>query len=175
VRFLTDELLPWVRARYRVTADPARTVAGGSSFGGLAAAFAALERPGVFGSVLSQSGSYWWRPDDDPEWEWLTRRYAAREPLPVRFYQDVGLLEDGPGRRTEPPGHPGQLVANRHLRTVFQTKGYPVRYAEFAGGHDHLCWRGTLADGLLALLGPGGPDDAPRPGGPEGCAAAARR
>jgi enterochelin esterase-like enzyme len=155
VRFLTEELLPWVRGRYRVTDDPARTVAGGSSYGGLAAAFAALERPDVFGAVLSQSGSYWWRPEDDPEYEWLTRRYAERGRLPVRFYLDVGLLEDASPRPVGPPGHPGQLVANRHLRTLLGSKGYPVRYAEFVGGHDYLCWRGTLADGLLALLGDG--------------------
>jgi enterochelin esterase-like enzyme len=153
VRFLTEELLPWVRGRYRVTDDPARTVVGGSSFGGLAVAFAALERPDVFGNVLSQSGSYFWKPEADAEWEWLPRRYAERERLPVRFYLDVGLLEDDYAGPARPPGHPGQLGANRHLRTLLRAKGYPVHYAEFCGGHDYLCWRGTLADGLLALLG----------------------
>jgi enterochelin esterase-like enzyme len=28
-----------------------------------------------------------------------------------------------------------------------------VKYAEFAGGHAHLNWRGTLANGLIALAG----------------------
>jgi len=32
-------------------------------------------------------------------------------------------------------------------------RGYPVRYREFNGGHDYLCWRGALADGLVAPLG----------------------
>lgn len=150
VRFLTDELIPWVRARYRITDDPRLTIVGGSSYGGLAAAHAALMRPDVFGAVLSQSGSYWWKPEMDEDFEWLTRQYAAAERLPVRFYLDVGLLE-GWVRRND--GHPGQLMSNRHLRTVLQGKGYPVHYAEFSGGHDYLCWRATLADGLLALLG----------------------
>jgi enterochelin esterase family protein len=43
--FLADELLPWAREHYRITASPERTVVGGSSFGGLAAAFAGLRRP----------------------------------------------------------------------------------------------------------------------------------
>ena len=28
---------------------------------------------------------------------------------------------------------------------------YKVHYDEFNGGHDYLCWRGSLADGLLKL------------------------
>jgi enterochelin esterase-like enzyme len=34
---------------------------------------------------------------------------------------------------------------------VLRAKGYEVQYREFAGGHDYLTWRGSLADGLLAL------------------------
>ena len=32
-------------------------------------------------------------------------------------------------------------------------KGYPVHYEEFNGGHDYLSWRGTLAEGIILLLG----------------------
>jgi len=31
--------------------------------------------------------------------------------------------------------------------------GYLVHYRQFVGGHDIISWRGTIADGLLALLG----------------------
>jgi hypothetical protein len=39
------------------------------------------------------------------------------------------------------------------MRDVFLARGYEVHYQESVGGHDYLSWRGTLADGLLALTG----------------------
>jgi len=36
---------------------------------------------------------------------------------------------------------------------VLKAKGYPIVYSEFAGGHEYLNWRGSLADGLIALAG----------------------
>jgi enterochelin esterase family protein len=145
VAFLADELLPWVRKRARVASDPARTIVGGASYGGLAAAFAALSRPDLFGKVLSQSGSFWWKPDDDAEHEWLARQFVAAPMLPIEFYLSVGLRE-AKARIT-----PHQLVVNRHMRDVLRAKGYTVHYAESDGGHEPRAWRDTLADGLVAL------------------------
>jgi enterochelin esterase-like enzyme len=65
--FLVDELLPWLQEHYAVTSDPERVVVAGSSYGGLAAASAGFRHPEVFGTVLSQSGAYWWRTDDAQE------------------------------------------------------------------------------------------------------------
>ena len=148
VDFLTKELLSWVRERYDITDDPTRTIVGGSSYGGLAATFAALRAPEVFGNVLSQSGSFWFPPERAKEHEWLARQFVLNPKLPLHFYLDVGLREDGP----TPDNGPSQVVVNRHMRDVLQAKGYPVQYAEFMGGHDYICWRGTLADGLQTLL-----------------------
>jgi hypothetical protein len=47
------------------------------------------------------------------------------------------------------------LPNTRNLRDVLRAKGYEVHYQEFAGSHDYVCWRGTLADGLIGLLGGG--------------------
>ncbi|WP_171166629.1 enterochelin esterase [Streptomyces sp. I05A-00742] len=142
VDWLADGLLPWAARMYGVTDDPARTVVAGQSAGGLTAAFAGFRRPERFGNVLSQSGSFWW-PDGtefDSGSEWLTRQYAVRERLPVRFRLEVGLQEWM------------LLPQNRHLRDVLQARGYEVAYHEFNGGHDYACWRGGLAAGLAGLL-----------------------
>src|ERR1051326_117862 len=59
VEFLTQELLPWVHARYHVSSDPAQAIVGGASYGGLAAAFVGLKASEHFGNALSQSDSFW--------------------------------------------------------------------------------------------------------------------
>ena len=139
VDFLTDELLPWARERLSFADDPAQTVVAGSSAGGLTAAYAALRRPDVFGLVLSQSGAFQ---------RGLPEEFARADRVPVRFYLDAGSLE------TVVFGEFTSLLhANRHLRDVLIAKGYDLTYREFAGGHDYLWWRETIADGLIALLG----------------------
>lgn len=40
-----------------------------------------------------------------------------------------------------------------HVTFLWRAKGYPVHSSEFSGGHEYLNWRGTLADGLIALVG----------------------
>jgi enterochelin esterase family protein len=139
VAFLTDELLPWAASRVPLTGDPARTVVAGQSLGGLSAAFAALSAPHRFGNVLVQSGSFWW--PDGPEREWLTGRIAQVPRLPVRFWLSFGEQEWV------------LLPAARRLRDTLAAVGYDdAVYREFNGGHDYLCWRTELADGLAGLL-----------------------
>ena len=97
---------------------------------------------------VAQSPAFWWRPQNEDEPEWLARQFVASPRLPLHFYLDVGLLEDW----IEGDEGVSQLVSTRHLRNILQAKGYPVHYAEFSGDHDEICWQGTLADGLMALL-----------------------
>ncbi len=147
VDFLTQELIPWVHKHYHVTTDPAQTIVGGCSYGGLAAAFAGLRASETFGNVLAQSGSFWWDkdPEDDVQQEWIIQQFIASPRFPLRFYLEVGLKEDW--------GWIYMVGCNRHLRDVLLLKGYEVHYAEFNGYHHNVSHRGSLADGLVALTG----------------------
>lgn len=139
--FLAGELLPWAARELAVplTDDPARTVVAGQSLGGLTAAYAAYHAPHRFGNVLAQSGSFWW--PDGPRAEWLTARLAESPRLPVRFWLSFGEQEWV------------ALPAARRLRATLADAGYDdAVYREFNGGHDYLCWRTELADGLVGLL-----------------------
>ncbi len=144
--FLARELLPWLRRRYRLRVEPSRTVLAGSSMGGLASAFAALRYPRLFGNALVQSGSFQ-IPEKAPAS--LMEQFSRAPRLPLRFYLDAGTHE-----KMVPRGWPASLLGSvRHMRDVLVARGYPVAYTEFEGGHDYACWRGTLADGLIHLLG----------------------
>ncbi len=150
VRFLTEELLPWAHTQVAITHDPAATIVGGSSDGGLAAIYAALTRPDVFGNVLAQSPSVYWTPPDDPDFEWVSRYLVDLPQRPVRFYVDVGRFENNL-RRTVCPEGPTELAAVRHFRNLLRAKGNSLTYAEFSGGHEYVCWRAQFGRGLLAL------------------------
>jgi enterochelin esterase-like enzyme len=137
--FLAKELAPWSREKYHTTLEATQTTVAGSSYGGLAAVFAALRHPEVFGQVISLSGSFWWKPPDEKEPQWLTKQVAAAPKLPLRFYLEVGLMES----------YAVQIDANRRMRDALRGKGYVTGYSEYDGGHAFLNWSGGMANGLL--------------------------
>jgi enterochelin esterase-like enzyme len=152
---LVTELLPWAHGLYNFTRDPRQTLVAGSSLGGLSAACAGLWHPETFGNVLSQSGAFHRKPpsasdagESSSEPNWLVRQFISSPRKPLRFYLDAGSAEfNATG------GADSILFCTRTLRDVLRAKGYDVYFQEFVGGHDYLSWCGTLADGLIALLG----------------------
>jgi enterochelin esterase-like enzyme len=147
-QFLAQDLVPWIRKRYRVSQDPRLNVVAGSSFGGLAAAYTAFAHPEIFGNVLSQSGSYWWSPtylqdvSPSPNAAWMVKKFAESAPKPLRFYMSVGLWEGA-----------GMLSGNRILHSVLTGKKNEVIYSEVVSGHNYANFQSTFPEGLIALLG----------------------
>jgi len=148
VKVVADEIAPWLRERYAVSGDPRRAIVAGASFGGLAATFVALRRPDIFGNLVCNSGSFWWStPGDEPEW--LAREVADSESAPSNCYLDAGRFEIG----SSFPGVPDLLTTVRHMRDILRAKGGQVHYSEHNGGHDFVCMRGQMAEGLIAIAG----------------------
>lgn len=130
------ELLAWSGVEFGTTADPARTVIAGQSLGGLAAAFAGLIAGDRFGNALCQSGSFYW-PDSDPYR--LPRMFAAAESVGVRLFLQTGRLESL------------LLPGADELCRVLDDKGVQYWRRDFTGGHERVCWRRGIAEGLIAL------------------------
>lgn len=146
--FVGNELVPWIRANWRVTTAADQTILCGYSAGGLGAAYVAWKRPDLFGNVLAQSGAFWRGNEGGMnDLEWLTQQFKNAPKLKLRFYLEVGALETQKTR-----GGPVFVEANRRFRDALQAKGYELRYLEIAGArHEPVHWRLQLADGLIYL------------------------
>jgi enterochelin esterase family protein len=109
-----------------------------------------LRYPHLFGNVLAQSGAFQFPPERKKGAPASLMQAYARSPRrSLRFYLDGGTHET-----VLADNMPVSLLGSvRHMRDVLVAKGYPVTYVEFEGGHDYACWKGTLADGLIHLLG----------------------
>ncbi|SCB68384.1 alpha/beta hydrolase [Bacillus mycoides] len=141
--FLTEELLPWIQAKYHVYQEERNTTIAGFSLGGLAAFYAALQNPHIFGNVLSMSGSVHWKKDGfENEIPWIENQITSANPNTSQphFYLAAGQLENEP-----------LLTANKRLYRALKDNGYQTTYEEFQGGHDSVLWREKLFDGLRVL------------------------
>lgn len=137
-----DELLVLVRAHAAWDENPQRTVVAGQSFGGLAALYAVLNWPARFGCALSQSASCWWphrQKEDTPGLleESVASGHAGRQP--VKLFMEAGVREP--------------LIYRAHQRLVplLQKTQRQLFWRPVEGGHDALCWRGGLTQGLAVL------------------------
>ena len=150
---MSTDLIAWIHKNYHVASDPGHTIVAGSSANGFAAVYMAWRHPDVFGNVLCQSGALMWEPGTGPGTgvaigdhpEWLARQLATAPKRPIRFFVEAGLFEDS---------RESILDTSRHFRDVAIAKGYDIHYQEFAGGHNYINWRGSLADGLIYLTHP---------------------
>lgn len=121
----------------------------GLSLSGLQVVFTALRHAGIYAGVLSQSPSAWWQH------EWLTASLGRDVASAGRFWISVGNQELQENVTHPPTGlfqRVCQLDSVRRLACKMSDAGHRVRYAEFEGGHDPMCWGGELPHALAWLL-----------------------
>lgn len=139
-----EELLPLVKTTTAFSDDPQRTVVAGQSFGGLSSLYAGLNWPARFGCVLSQSGSYWWPHrgggQDGAIVEQLKTGTISAQGL--RIVLEAGIRE------------PIIYRANQALYAQLPSALQSIFWRQVDGGHDALCWRGGLMQGLMTLWQP---------------------
>lgn len=150
IETIVKEMIPWIKDEYTISLKPTDIIAAGSSYGGLAAIYAAIKYPEIIGNVLSMSGAFWWHPEDSPKTSWIITKMEKSPPLPIKLYLDAGTLEDDARQ-----GSPSILTTNRQMSEVLQKKGYTFRYVEFGGAHEYISWQGNLSSGLIFLIGTG--------------------
>ena len=146
VEFITRDVMPFVAKRYPVDRRASNTGIGGSSYGAVAALFAMLERPGVFGRLLLESPSLYVGD------EYILRRARRAERWPGRVYLGVGTAE------TSREDWNDETVDNvRKLDAILRRARLGPRRLkttiEPGGNHSESAWARRLPEALTFLFG----------------------
>ncbi|MEZ5333078.1 MAG: alpha/beta hydrolase-fold protein [Thermoanaerobaculia bacterium] len=145
--FLAEELLPRLEDRFPVHREARFRGLMGASFGAVASLHSAWARPGLWGRLLLQSGSFAFT-DIGPN-----PRGPAFEPV-VRF---VNAFREDPGQPANRAyvscgQYESLIYENRSLVPVLQGTGMRIRYTEARDGHNWENWRDRLREGLSFLF-----------------------
>lgn len=147
-RFLTRELLSSMEARFPAGGAPQRRCLMGSSFGAVASLSTAYRNPGVYGSLLLQSGSFAFTdigndhgggPAFDPVVRFVNAFRDRPRRVVDRAFVSCGVYEP-------------LIYYNRSMVPVLQATGMDVRYVESRDGHNWVSWRDRLRDAFSWLF-----------------------
>lgn len=146
LKFLVQELKPFIDARYRTRPGPADTLVMGSSMGGLISVYALCEYPGIFGAAGCLSTH--WPAGDGVVIEWLKTHLP--DPRTHRIYFDFGTAT------LDASYEPYQQRMDAVMRAAGYTEGQNWVTRKFPGAeHNEKAWRKRLDVPLLFLLGAG--------------------
>lgn len=152
VRFLLEELLPPVEARFKITQDPVRRAVAGLSSGGICSFTCAWERPDKFGLVMSWIGSFT-NIASGPTLKEGGHNYPAlirKTPRkPIRVY-----LQDGENDLDNQHGN--WPLGNHQMQKALEFAKYDVRAEWGKGFHSDRHGRARMADALRWLFRPPG-------------------
>ena len=143
--FLVNEVMPVINARYRTKTGPANTGLGGISYGGVAALYAALSRPNVFGKLMLESTPLWIGPDKQ-----LLKDARKASKWPATIYIAYGTNES-PDAAINAEGKQDtyslrDIIAARSPKTVLKI------IAEEGAKHEPSAWRGRLPEAMRFLF-----------------------
>ena len=144
LRFLVEELKPFVDATFRTQPGRATTFVMGSSMGGLISLYALCQYPNVFGGAACVSTH--WPIGEEPLVDWL----AAALPAPGahRLYFDYGT------ETLDAQYEPYQARMDAHLAAAGYTHGLDWETHKFDGAeHSEVSWRERADIPLAFLLG----------------------
>lgn len=146
MRFVAEELVPFVDRTYRTIPLRAHRLLVGASRGGLITFGLVLLHSDVFAHAASQSGNLSWSSDSLAR---LVRTLPRRD---VRLLADIGTFEDN--LSGQPPGDRNFLEGNRRMRDLLRSLGYTLEYREVTDSHSWGRWRNELPRILRTFLPP---------------------
>jgi predicted alpha/beta superfamily hydrolase len=143
-QLLTEELMPWIAAQYRVRNERESTGLGGSSLGGLVTMFLGLRHAQHFGRLAVMSPSVWWNRKSILGY---VNEHAPQVWEKPKIWLDAG---DHEGRKTLRDVE--QLA--RRLKANGWREGVDLHFERVKGGtHDEASWA-TRVRPMLGFLYP---------------------
>jgi enterochelin esterase-like enzyme len=133
--FIVDEVMGWVRRRFRIHDAASARATIGASNGGNISLYLAATHPETFGCAAGQSSSI------VPIVSNLFRRSNR---IPVRIHLDVGTYDI-----------PDIIRMTRAFTPVLDARRYDYAYREYHEGHSWGNWRAHLRDALVYFFGAG--------------------
>ena len=115
-RFLALELIPSLKSHW-IDLDLSYVLSG-RQFNAVLSVYTAAKYAAIFKAALAISGSFWWKPDHDPSWEWLGRWLRASGAKPEKIFL-ICSVHDASDR---PQGVPSTLISNQHLKETLQAQ-----------------------------------------------------
>jgi len=150
LKFIVDELKPFIDTKYATQPDRDNTFISGSSMGGLISMYAVCEYPETFGGAICMS-THW--PGVFP---------TATNPIPTKFfeYMNNNIPEPGNHRFYFSFGTKGMdrfyAKFEDDVNNVFSQKGYTsenfINFKEEGGNHTEAYWTERLPEGLKMML-----------------------
>ncbi|HXH30643.1 MAG TPA: alpha/beta hydrolase-fold protein [Bacteriovoracaceae bacterium] len=135
LKFMTQELLPFIQKNFRVKKDRESTAIMGSSLGGLVSLYAGLKEARTFGLVGALSPSLWWNRSS------ILDRYRMTAVMPVRIYIDSGTAG----------GEKPQDVLD--FVSEFETRSKIYSVIQQGATHSETYWAKRFPAALEALFG----------------------
>jgi enterochelin esterase family protein len=147
-RFLTEELVPQLEARYPLRSQPQSRCLMGASFGAVAALSTASRYPGFYGRLLLQSGSFAFTDIGERN---------RRGPLFDKVVQFMNKFREEPRAVSERVfiscgTYESLIYENRSLIPMLESTGMDVLFREARDGHNWENWRDRLREGLSWLF-----------------------
>ena len=148
--FITKELLPALRKKYRVSDVPQAHSFAGFSLGGLSALDIVWNNPDIFGQAGVFSGSLWWRSEEFdakfPDANRIMHSLIKKGPkkTSLRFWFQTGTLDEKEDRNNN--GVIDSIDDTQDLMAILRQLGYrDIEYVEVEGGeHNPQTWGRVL-------------------------------
>lgn len=133
LKFITDELVPYIDHNYNTNPQSQSRAIMGLSFGGLNAAYAGVKAHSTFSMIGMQSPALHPKPQ-------IYDLYKENGILPIKIFLSTGTLND-----TE--------IGTRLLKKVLDDKGYVFKYKEVREGHNWSNWKPLIDEALVYFFG----------------------